>query len=100
MTTVTWYGHGIYCYSCQEVYDDTDGCEHRLDRKAGVEKTRDGYVAQPNNMGHLSPHHFIEDDGMQQCAKCSRVKIPDGMVEDGDCDVQSCTDRSPGGEQA
>ena len=80
MSSVTHYGHGVYCYACQAVYENTDGCEHGLDKKAGVQKTRDGYAAQPNDMGHHGPHWFIEVDGMEMCAECEHVKIPDEMM--------------------
>lgn len=84
MSMVTHYGHGVYCYVCQAVYESTDGCEHGLDRKAGVQKTRDGYLAQPAEMGHYSPHMWMEIDGMEQCGECGAVKIPDEMVLVGD----------------
>lgn len=82
MATITHHGHGVYCYMCQEVHDGTDGCDHRFDKKAGVEKTADGYAAQPNDMGHMSPHMFVEIDGMKQCTECNRVKIPTELVDE------------------
>ncbi len=79
---VTLYGHGVYCYLCQEVYEGTDGCDHRLDKKAGIQKDPfdDEYTAKPSDKGHNSPCMFIEVDGMQQCAECDKVKIPTEMV--------------------
>ena len=83
MTTVTFYGHGVWCHLCQEVYESTDGCEHGLDRKAGIQDTFDGYVAQPDGMGHYSPHTWLDIDGMETCAECGAVKIPDEFLKGG-----------------
>lgn len=80
MTRVEHFGHGFFCYLCRDVYDDTDGCDHPLRKMAGVEDTRNGYRAQPADLGHHGSHVFVEIEGMQQCSKCDRVKIPDAMV--------------------
>lgn len=81
MSRVKHYGHGVFCEMCGEVYDGTDGCEHGLEAKMGIRKGRDGYVAQPADMGHYSPCMFIDVDGFEQCAECGKVKIPTDMVE-------------------
>ncbi len=89
MSSVALMGHGVYCYICVEVHESTDDCDHDLGDKAGVQWARsEGYFAQPDSMGHHGPHMFIEVDGMEMCAECEHVKIPDEMVEsqDGDRD--------------
>jgi len=78
--TVTSYGHGIYCYRCVDVHASTSDCDHDLGDKAGVERVDGGYAAQPNDMGHYSPHIYMEIDGMEMCSDCQRVKIPEEMV--------------------
>lgn len=83
MTSVTYYGHGFYCYRCQTVYDSTQDCEHDLSDKAGVQEGHQSeYVAQPNDMRHHSPCTFIEVDGMEMCGECNLVKVPAEMVND------------------
>lgn len=81
MSPVRHHGHGVWCHICQTVYDGTDGCDHHLSKKDGVQKTRDGYEAVPADMGHFSPCHYIEVDGLQTCAECGRVKLPLRLVE-------------------
>jgi len=82
MVSVTHFGHGVYCYLCQEVYESTDDCDHDLSDKAGVQEGfNTEYFAQPNNMGHHTPCHFMEVDGMEMCGDCEKVKIPAEMVE-------------------
>lgn len=81
MSRVTHYGHGIFCEMCGEVYADTDACDHTLEPKMGVRKGRDGWVAQPADMGHHSPCTFMEIDGFEQCPECGKVKVPTEMVE-------------------
>lgn len=82
MSRVAHHGHGVYCYRCQDVFEGTDGCEHDLSYMAGVRKSRGEYVAQPDNMGHMSPCMFHEIEGVDTCVECNKVKIPDGMVGD------------------
>ena len=82
MTSVTNYGNGYWCYRCQEAHESTDVCDHFLSDKAGIEDTRDGYIAQPNNMGHHASCVFTEVDGLDMCSMCERVKIPDEIAED------------------
>lgn len=89
MSRVSLHGHGVYCYVCQEVYptastdpdDDIPHCSHDLSNKAGVQKGEDGYFAQRNDMGHRTPHLFMDIDGFQTCSECDRVKLPDVLVE-------------------
>lgn len=38
-------------------------------------------VAKPGDMGHLSPHVWIDVDGLEQCAECEAIKIPDDAVD-------------------
>lgn len=83
MSRVHHLGHGIWCYACQEVHEGTDGCEHELGRKDGIQIHRDGgYITDPADMGHFSPHQFIEVDGFEQCAECGATKIPAQLVDD------------------
>lgn len=82
MTRVTLHGHGVYCHACDEVYDSTDECDHRLDRKSGIHKERDYYIAQPAEMGHYSPHHWMEIDGIPQCPECGAVRLSKERVEE------------------
>ena len=81
MARVSHYGHGVWCYICQEVHDGTDGCEHGLDRKDGIKRSTDGYITDPADMGHFSPHMFGEIDGFEQCLECGATKIPTELVE-------------------
>lgn len=78
--SVTLYGHGVYCSRCIEVYESTNDCGHNLGAKMGVQRTDDGYAAQPDGMGHYSPHVYHEVDGMDTCLECGRVKISTEMV--------------------
>ena len=81
MAGVVLHGHGVFCHACQTVYDSTDGCDHRLRKKDGIQKGRDGYFAQPEDKGHFSPCHYVEIDGMEQCLECGRVKLPEEMMD-------------------
>lgn len=83
MSRVALHGHGVYCEMCQEVYEGTEGCEHELRRKMGVQKDVDGgYLAAPEDMGHYSPHQFMLIDEMMQCVECGAVQIPPEMVQE------------------
>ena len=81
MSEVTYHGLGIYCEACREVYDDTDACDHNLSRKHGIKHHEDGYIAQPENMNHLTPHMWADVDGMEMCGVCGATKLPAEMVE-------------------
>lgn len=82
MSKVTHYGHGVWCEICQEVQSGTDECRHGLAPKDGIMKDGDEYITNPADMGHYSPHMFIEVGGMQQCAECGATKIPAEMMDD------------------
>jgi len=80
--SVTHYGHGVYCYRCQDAHESTDDCEHRLQDMAGIQKgINDEFTAQKDSMGHHSPCMFHEVDGMEMCLECEKVKIPNEMVK-------------------
>jgi rubredoxin len=81
MATITHHGHGVFCHVCQAVYEDTDGCEHNFDRKDGIRKDDDGYITDPDGMGHYSPCMFMEIDELEQCVECGATKLPAEMVE-------------------
>jgi len=79
MSRLTHYGHGIYCAACNSVYEDSDGCQHRLQRKHGIQKEGDSYIAQPN--GSDLTHDWAKIDGMKQCATCGAVELTAERVE-------------------
>jgi len=82
MSRVEHFGHGVYCEKCQDVHDSTDGCDHRFEKKNGVRKEGDYYIAQPPNMGHFSPHMWMDVDDMEVCGECGATKIPKDMVQE------------------
>ena len=85
MVRVEHHGHGVYCEVCEEVHDGTGGCDHRLDRKMGVLRSSDGFIAKPADMSHFSPHMWVDVDGMEQCSECGAVKLSEEMVESRGC---------------
>ena len=89
MSRVRLTEHGVWCYVCQEVHNDTGQCEHGLEKKDGIERSMDGYITDPADMGHFSPHMFHEIDGFEQCMECGATKIPANLVE---TDKRSNTD--------
>ena len=81
MARVSHFGYGVWCYRCQKAYDNTSGCDHDLGQKDGIQKQVNGsYLTQPADMGHFSPHMFIDVDGYEQCAECGATKIPEREV--------------------
>lgn len=81
MSRIIHHGHGVYCYVCQSVYEDQDGCEHGFDNKDGVNKRFNGdYETDVAGMGHETPCVFHTVDGVERCVECGKAKLPEKLV--------------------
>ena len=84
----TAYGK-LYCTKCRDLVDETS-FEHREADHDGAEgpeivpivDRQDGqYIAQRDDMGHVTPHVWMDLEGHQMCGRCHAVKVPTEVIE-------------------
>lgn len=76
----------FFCLECQEVvdighasaeHDDPTVDVYGIDRASASDS---GYIASDRDMGHYSPHVWIEVDGLDMCGECGAVQVPEEVI--------------------
>ena len=82
-----------YCTVCYQVVSDPvthRDKEHDSDYTIDIwqiEKMGDGeYLAQGDDMGHFTPHVFMEVNDHEMCGECGAVKIKESDIPEEDDD--------------
>ena len=82
--------HHYYCTHCQEIVG-VHPKEHRDEEHDGrpeidvhpiEEQDSDGrWIAKSSDMGHFTPHVWMDIEGQEMCGECGAVRIAEEVVE-------------------
>jgi len=89
MNEVDLMSRSFYCTVCKILTqnpvdhreDEHDG-EWSIDINRVVSEEGGQWIAQDSDMGHYTPHMWVDVDGQDMCSECGAVKIAEEIVDE------------------